>query len=348
LDNSLTSDMKEIFRAECLEQPARLAEVFRTYSADGKIREELERLKKSVSGSKPLVWLGMGASYCSAISGATVHSLAGRPSYCVEASEWLHFASSTWDRVGGPILITTSGESAELVELCRLPDRGPRILICNDPESSCWKAADFHLPILSGIEKGNATQSYSNCTAVCTLLALELLGRPWQADVTQVLDAYAASLDLAFGRGRDIEEFCRGQKTLEITGRGSAVGGAVMGALCVREMTTWRATGLSAGSFRHGPFLDVDSTHVAMILALGTTGEMGRRLAWDCVAKGGKAVLVVDQDPVENVGRLLTIKIHAVPEGWEGLTSVLVPQALTHALIERLGSRYVRSSTTIE
>lgn len=348
MDNSLTSDMKEIFRSECLEQPARLADVFRSYSADHEVRDEVERLKKSVLATKPLVWLGMGASYCSGISGATAYSLAGRPSFCVEASEWLHFASSTWDRVGGPILITTSGESAELVELCRQRERGPRILICNDPQSSCWKAADFRLPILSGIERGNATQSYSNCTAICTLLALELLGRPWKADVTQVLDAYSASLDLAFSRGRELEEFCRGQKTLEITARGAAVGGAVMGALCVREMTTWRANGFSAGCFRHGPFLDVDATHVAMILALGTTGRMGRRLASDCVAKGGKAVLVVDQGPVESAERLLTIKIQATPEGWEGLTSVLVPQALTHALIERLGSGYVRSSTTIE
>lgn len=343
-----SSDMKEIFRAECLEQPARLAEVFRAYSGDREIRAELERVKKSVSASQPLVWLGMGASYCSAISGATLYSLAGRPAFCVEASEWLHFASSTWDRVGGPILITTSGESAELVELCRRREKGPRILICNDSASSCWKSADIRLPILSGIEKGNATQSYINCTAICTLLALELLGRPWQAEVERVLPAFAQSLDLAFSRGHELEEFCRGRNTLEITGRGSAVGGAIMGALCVREMTTWRANGFSGGCFRHGPFLDVDSTHVAMILALGATAEMGRRLARDCVAKGGKVVLVVDHDPVENAERLLTVKIQAVPEGWEGLTSVLVPQALTQALIARLGSEYVRTSTTIE
>jgi glucosamine--fructose-6-phosphate aminotransferase (isomerizing) len=340
--------MKEIFRAECLAQPARLAEVFRAYAADRGIRAELERLKKNVAASRPLVWLGMGASYCSAISGATRYSLAGRPAFCPEASEWLHFAFSTWDHVAGPILISTSGESAELVELCRQRKKGPRILICNDPESSCWKAADIRLPILSGIEKGSATQSYTSCAAICTLLASELLGRPWQADVAPVVQAFAQSLDQAFSRGPEIEEFCGGMSTLEVTGRGAAVGGAIMGALCVREMTGWRANGHSGGAFRHGPFLDVDSTHVAMILALGATAEMGRRLASDCVTKGGKAVLVVDQDPVENAERLLTVKLQPVPEGWEGLTSVLVPQALTEALIERRGSRYIRTSTTIQ
>jgi glucosamine--fructose-6-phosphate aminotransferase (isomerizing) len=348
LDSYSSSAMKEIFRAECLEQPARLAEVFRAYSADREIRAELERLKKSVSSSQPLVWLGMGASYCSAISGATRFSLAGRPAFCVEASEWLHFAFSTWDHVAGPILITTSGESAELVELCRQQEKSPRILICNFPESSCWEATDIRLPILSGNEKGNATQSYTNCTAICTLLASELLGQPWQADAAQVMQAFTQSLDQAFSRGHEIEEVCRGMKTLEVVGRGAAVGGAIMGALCVREMTGWRANAHSGGSFRHGPFLDVNSSHVAMILALGATAEMGRRLARDCVAKGGKAVLVVDQDPVEKAEGLLTVKIQPVPEGWEGLTSVLIPQALAQALIERLGSGYVRTSTTIE
>lgn len=122
----------------------------------------------------------------------------------------------------------------------------------------------------------------------------------------------------------------------------------MMGALCLREMVTWRANAHSGGSFRHGPFLDVDSTHIAMILALGSTAELGRRMAEDCITKGGKVMLVVDREPVEGSDRLLTIKIEPVPEGWEGLTSVLVPQALTQALIERVGSRYVRTQTTVQ
>jgi glucosamine--fructose-6-phosphate aminotransferase (isomerizing) len=66
------------------------------------------------------------------------------------------------------------------------------------------------------------------------------------------------------------------------------------------------------------------------------------------MAKGGKVVLVVDREPVESGTGLLTIKLEPVPESWEGLTSVLVPQALTLALIERLGSRYVRLNTTVQ
>ena len=340
--------MKTIFFDECMEQPARLAEVFRAYATDGEPRRELERAKQSIRADQPLVWLGMGASYCSSISGATRYSAAGRPSFAVEASEWLHYAPGTLDAVGGPILMTTSGESAELVELCRQNERRARILMCNFPGSPCWKAADIRLPILAGAERGNATKSYINCAALSMILAAELLGQSWQTEAPQVANAFCKSLEAAFARSVDIEKFCRGAKTLEIVGRGAAVGGALMGALSVREMTTWRAQGHSGGAFRHGPFLDVDSTHVAMILALGRTSNLGRRMAWDCVTKGGRAVLVVDQDPVENGPGLMTVRIQAVPEGWEGLTSVLVPQALTQALIERLGSRYVRTATTVQ
>ena len=294
-----SSEMKEIYLSECMEQPQCLNELFRAYSTDREIRIELEHVKDNVTPSKALVWLGMGASYCSSISGATRLSLSGRPSYCVEASEWLHFALSTWEHISGPILITTSGESAEMLDLCRQPGRHPRILICNSPESSCWKAAEVRLPIMVESEQGNATKTYTNCSAICTLLASELLGLPWQQEAPRVSEAFAQSLELAFSRRSEVEEFCRGMETLEILGRGPALGGAMMGALCLREMVTWRANAHSGGSFRHGPFLDVDSTHIAMILALGSTAELGRRMAEDCITKGGKVMLVVDREPVD-------------------------------------------------
>ena len=340
-------EMKDIFLTECSEQPERLADVFRAYAAGPEVRCELERAKQSIRAGQPLVWLGMGASYCSSIAGATRSTLAGRPSFSVEASEWLHYARDTWPAVGGPILMTTSGESAELVELCR-EGAHPRILICDSPESSCWREADIRLPILAGIEKGNATKSYTNCAAVSNILAAELLGQRWQSEAAQVESALARSLQLAFAQRREIEAFCHGVDTLEIMGRGAALGGALMGALCVREMTAWRVHAHSGGAFRHGPFLDVDSGHAAMILALGRNADLGRGLARDCIAKGGKAVLVVDREPVNSGAGLLTVKLEPVPESWEGLTSVSAPQALALALIERLGSRYVRSSTTVQ
>lgn len=120
-----------------------------------------------------------------------------------------------------------------------------------------------------------------------------------------------------------------------------------MGALCVREMTPFRAAALPGASFRHGPLLDVDSTHLSIILALGRTAHLSVRLAQDCVARGGRVILVEteEREPAEN---LLPVHISAVPEPWEGLTSVLVPQALALAIMERVGTAYVRLQTTAQ
>jgi glucosamine--fructose-6-phosphate aminotransferase (isomerizing) len=342
----MVHNIVSVFRSECLEQPQRLEELFQAYSSDREIRDELARFEKSLLPRAPLVWAGMGASYCSSISGATRLSSSGRVSFVVEASEWLHFTPATLEGVAGPVLVTTSGESAELVELCHADRHRPLILICNNRESSCWKAAQIRFPILAGEEHANATKTYTNSTALCTILASELTGQAWQGEAGAVAQTFPRTLENVFNRRAELEEFCRGMATLEIIGRGPSLAGAIMGALCVREMTTWRAAAHSGGAFRHGPFLDVDSTHLGIILALGRTAEMGRRLAKDCMAKGSKVILVVDREPVERSNHLLTLKIDPVPEGWESLTSVLVPQALALALIERLGSRYVRIQTT--
>lgn len=60
-------------------------------------------------------------------------------------------------------------------------------------------------------------------------------------------------LEIVFERRSKMEEFCRGAANIEIIGRGPAHGAAIMGALCIREMTGQRAAAHSGGGFRHGP-----------------------------------------------------------------------------------------------
>ena len=62
------------------------------------------------------------------------------------------------------------------------------------------------------------------------------------------------------------------------------------------------------------------------------------KLAEECVRRGGKVVLVSSEEHARTE-RLLPVRIGAVAEAWEGLTGILVPQALTLAMIERGGCR---------
>ena len=280
----------------------------------------------------------MGASYCSSFSGSVLLQTYGRPSFSVDAGEWLHYGQPIWDDAALSILLTTSGESAELVELFKRGEHRPLGLICNNPASTCWKLAANKLPILAGPEYGNATKTYTNATAAAIILASEILDRPWQEEAEQVAKIYAANLDPIFARRGELEAFCRGASNTEIIGRGAAYGGAIMSALCIREMSGHRAAAHTGAGFKHGPNLDVDGSHVAIIFALGRVAGLGIKLAEECTRRGGKVVLVSAEDRPATK-KLFPVQIASVPEPWEGITSVQVAQALTLAMVERTGCR---------
>ena len=334
----LTATGAQILEIECREQPGKLAELIGRYATDASIREPLRTLRELAARPGPVLFLGMGASLCSSISGSVLLQSHGRSSFWVDAGEWLHYSTTTWDEAALSVLLTTSGESAELVELFRRGANRPLALVCNNPASTCWGLTETRLPILAGPEYGNATKTYTNATAASIVLASEMLGIPWEKDAERTIEVFSASLDRIFAMRSDIEQFCRGAANIEIVGRGAAYGGAVMSALCIREMSGFRAAAHTGAGFRHGPNLDVDASHVAIIFALGHVADLGVKLAQECNRRGGKVVLVSaeDRDASE---RLFPVKIDAVAEPWEGITSLLTPQALTLAMVERTGCR---------
>ncbi len=334
----LTATGTQILEIECREQPERLRRLLTAYASDSAIQSELKKFRELAASKGPVMFIGMGASYCSSISGSILLQSHGRPSFSVDAGEWLHYASSVWDDAALSILLTTSGESAELVELFKRGGDRALGLICNNPASTCWHLAKNKLPILAGPEYGNATKTYTNATAAAIIVASEIVDRPWKQEAERAAEVFSAHLDAIFGMRGDLEMFCRGAANIEVIGRGAAYGGAFMSALCIREMSGFRAAAHTGAGFKHGPNLDVDTTHVAIIFALGHTAELGVKLAQECNRRGGKVVLVSSKEQ-SATDKLFPVKIEAVAEPWEGITSLLVPQALTLAMVERTGCR---------
>src|SRR5579859_178512 len=334
----LAANGTQILEWECREQPYRLNELIRFYATDHDIRAEMRVLRNLAEDHGPVIFVGMGASFCSSIAGSSMLQSRGRASFSVDAGEWLHYAEPVWDDAALSILLTTSGESAELVELFRKGGRKPKALICNNPASTCWSLAEHKIPILAGPEYGNATKTYTNATAASIILASEILGRPWHEDAASAAEVFSQSLDRIFATRADLEAFCRGAANIEVIGRGSAYGAAIMSALTIREMSGFRAAPHTGAGFRHGPNLDVDASHVAIIFAVGRVAELGVKLAKECNRRGGKVILVSTEDH-DSTEKLFPVKIEAVPEPWEGITPLIVPQALTLAMVERTGCR---------
>lgn len=334
----LAADGTQILEIECRDQPRMLRRLIQTYRDDPAIRADLEKFRDLAKKKGPVLFIGMGASFCSSFGGSVLLETHGRLSFSIDAGEWLHYARPIWNNAALSVLLTTSGESAELVELFKTGSDRALGLICNDPASTCWKLAENRLPILAGPEYGNATKTYTNATAASIILASEILGRPWKEEAERAAEIFAANLDPIFALRRELEVFCRSAANIEIIGRGAAYGGAIMSALCIREMTGHRAAAHTGAGFRHGPNLDVDASHVAIIFALGRVAGLGLKLAEECNRRGGKVVLVATEDH-KATDRLFPVRIDAVPEPWESITSLLVPQALTLGMVERTGCR---------
>jgi glutamine---fructose-6-phosphate transaminase (isomerizing) len=328
----------QILEIECRQQPQLLRELIRAYTSDPIIRAELNKLRELASRKGPVLFIGMGASYCSSISGSVLLQSHGRPAYSVDAGEWLHYSLPVWDDAALSILLTTSGESAELVELLKRQENRALGLISNNPASTCWNLAENKLPILAGPEYGNATKTYTNATAAAIILASEIIAYPWEREAESAAEIFSTHLDPIFDMRGDLEKFCRGAANTEIIGRGAGFGAAIMSALCIREMTGHRAAPHTGAGFKHGPNLDVDASHVAIILALGRTAELGVKLAQECNKRGGRVVLVSSGDH-KATEILFPVTIDPVPEPWESITSLLVPQALTLGMVERTGCR---------
>lgn len=332
----------EILEMECRQQPEKLQQLIRSYAADPDIRSTMSALRAAARANRgPVLFVGMGASFCSAIGGAVFLQSHGRPAFFLDAGEWLHYGRPVWNDAALSVLLTTSGESAEPVELIRLmgsESDGTLALICNNSASTAWRLVANRLPILAGPEYGNATKTYTNATAAAIIAGTEMLGLPWHHDSEAAADIFSSNLDRIFALRADLEQFCRGAANIEIIGRGAAFGAAIMSSLCIREMTGHRAAAHTGAGFRHGLILDVDASHVAIIFALGRTAELGVRLARDCNRRGGKVVLVAEQDH-DPTDLLFPVRVDAVAEPWEAVTALLAPQALTLAMVERTGCR---------
>jgi glucosamine--fructose-6-phosphate aminotransferase (isomerizing) len=110
----------------------------------------------------------------------------------VDAGEWLNYSSQVWDDAALSILLTTSGESAELVEFFKQAGNRALGLICNNPASACWHFAKNKLPILAGPEYGNATKTYTNAMAAAIILASEIVGYPWKEEAERAAEIFSS------------------------------------------------------------------------------------------------------------------------------------------------------------
>jgi glucosamine--fructose-6-phosphate aminotransferase (isomerizing) len=68
----LTATGTQILEFECRQQPERLRQLLTAYASDAAIQGELQQFRQLAQKKGPVLFVGMGASYCSSISGSVL------------------------------------------------------------------------------------------------------------------------------------------------------------------------------------------------------------------------------------------------------------------------------------
>lgn len=177
------------------------------------------------------------------------------------------------------IFISQSGETADtLAALKQAKSKGIKTLaICNRPDSSLDREADYTVLTRAGMEIGvAATKSFLTQMGIIFLLALEFAKQNnsmEQAKIAEILKKFVhlpVLIEKTFKTNtltKEAAQIFRKIKRFMFLGRGFHYPIALEGALKLKEITYISAEGYPAGELKHGPIALVDDDLVAVAIA---------------------------------------------------------------------------------
>ena len=333
------------YLGDLLEQPEilhRVASMLSTLEFDSAIPIGLRS-----SRLRRVVITGMGSSLHASYPLHRALLGAGITSHWVESAELLLGFESLYQKDTLLIVVSQSGESAEVATLAkRAAEFGHLIAVTNNPKSQLGQASGTVLSLEAGVESTVSCKTYLSTLAVLHWLSAQLIhGESIDVhdDLAQAEQAVRSYLTGWREHVAELLPHLEGITSVFITGRGNSLASAGTGGLILKESTRQHAEGMSAAAFRHGP-LEMAGKHVLVLIFEGndTTSEMNRRLATDIIRGGGKAVLIGP-----HTSQLDVFQTPVVPESVQPIVEILPIQMLSLALAARDGmeaGRFERAS----
>lgn len=294
----MLKEFPDPFRAEIAAQPAAIRR------AAAALHDQLPALRRvpALRNGRHLVFTGMGGSYDTCYAPVTALAGAGISGVMVDCAELLYFRRPTL--AGGTLLVVVSqsGESAEVVRLIDELDRGrerPFVLsVTNGIQNTLARMANVALDSHAGREQGPSTMTFSAALVVLAAVAAVLGGQPADDALSRIdLDARAAAeavegvLAKIDDRAERLRAWLGDRPVLTLLARGAGRAASEMGALTLKEAARFPAEAMESAQFRHGP-LELAGQHAAVVLIATepATREVDARLAAELV-KAGVAVL---------------------------------------------------------
>ena len=206
------------------------------------------------------------------------------------------------------VAISQSGETADTLAALRHAQKAgylATLVICNVPESSIVREADFVLMTRAGLEIGVAsTKAFTTQLVALQLLVLKLAQLSGRVDGEQLADwvhelsAAPEKLESALqldGRIEQLAEHFVEKHHALFLGRGSHYPIAMEGALKLKEISYIHAEAYPAGELKHGPLALVD--HDMPVVAVAPNNTLLEKLISNIEevhARGGEMFVIAD------------------------------------------------------
>ncbi|HTJ59351.1 MAG TPA: glutamine--fructose-6-phosphate transaminase (isomerizing) [Devosiaceae bacterium] len=233
----------------------------------------------------------------------------------VDVASEFRYREPPLDRGGVALFISQSGETADTLAALRYCAAHGQSLasIVNVPESTIARESDVVFPTLCGPEVAvastKATTAQLTILAALSIAAGEARGHLDRAKAHELVRALVelpSAVSRALSSEGDMERIAKRlskAKDVLYLGRGALYPIALEGALKLKEISYIHAEGYAAGELKHGPIALVDEAMPVIVVA--PSDELVEKTLsnmQEVSARGGKIILITDEQGAETVG----------------------------------------------
>ncbi len=326
---------------EILEEPEALRRVYDAYVAHE--NPALLQAAELLRSSQPVFMTGMATSEYASYPASSLLNQNGKVNFVYDVSEFMYYHLPALQPGACLVLVSQSGNSAEIVHLLdQLDGRIPVVGVYNYEDSSLANQADIRLPIFAGPQLACGSKTNLSTIAVLNLLAEKVLGHDLNAAGECLLKA-ADSIERSFAGWEDrlapAVDFLEGSPYMVFLGRGPARASAMFTSVLFREVPKVVAEGMGAALFRHGLREMIRPEHRVVLFApSGETQALIFHLAEDLLKMDIPVLLITNGDAGLSSGKnCYVIKTEPHPELWAPLVDMVPLQLVGYSLAGRRG-----------
>jgi len=290
-----------------------------------------------------ILFIGMGSSHFCSIGASLYLNDNGFTSMVKSAGNFYYYERGLIDENTLVVLISQSGESAEIVNLVnKLPHSCKIVAVTNYPDSTLGKRGNYTFNLNVSAEESVTTRTYLSSLILVDLIALTLIKGYACRDMANDIYIAVNHLEEFLASYQDIilnmKSFFKDPPYLCLIGRGYSMSTVCAGSLFLREVVKYPAIDFDAGEFKHGPMEMVDNNFYGIIIApSGQTYSLNEKLALSIADKGGRVMFISDRNLIKSHENILEIKVGCVNEFLSPIITIAPIQLLSYYLAEYKG-----------